>query len=52
MMSEKKCRELRGKGVHYRRKEQVDGGVQIETGVEMNRWLAERPGRGLGEGWW
>ena len=41
MMSEKKCRELRGKGVHYCRKEQVDGGVQIETGVEMNRWLAD-----------
>ena len=52
MMSEKKCSELRGKGVHYRRKDPVDGGVQIETGVEMNRWLAERPGRGLGEGWW
>ena len=48
MTSEKKCHELRGKGVHYCRKEQVDGGVQIETGVEMNGWLAERPGRGLG----
>lgn len=51
-MRKEKHHELRVEGVHYCTKEQVDRGAQTETGAEMNGWLAQRPGRALGEGWW